>query len=129
MRERILLVEPFFQRLIDSIEGGFKTKGIPLGTLYLAGQLKREGFDVHVRDMDYNPNGTTLEYVPKVKHFVDFLVQSKNEEYPIWNEYRELIHEYRPDIVGISVISTKRDIALIMAKIAKQQKVKRVIMG
>ena len=129
MTKEILLIDPPFQKFIDYNEGGFAKEGIPLGLLSLAGNLERDGHKVSVLDSDYNPHGLFLPFVPKVKHFHDWLEHSGDINHPIWKGVASKIKELDPDIVGISMVSTKYKSGLMVAEIAKELGVGRVIVG
>jgi len=129
MSEEILLIDPPFQRFVDYEEGGFAKEGIPIGLLSLAGNLKRDVHRVSVWDSDYNPHGRFLSFVPKVEHFQDWLEHSKDKNHPIWKEVASKIEELAPSTVGISMVSTKYNSGLLVAEIAKELGVERVIVG
>ena len=124
MREKILLVDPIFQRIM-----GFAKEGINLGLLYIAGELKKNGHDVSVRDFDYYPDGHHYTFIEKIDHFRNYLNILNNVNHPVWEDVVSDIREASPDVVGISMISVKYRSGLMLAKIAKELGVKRVIVG
>lgn len=108
---------------------GFSKYYIPLGLLYLAAELKKRGHEVWVYDADYNPQGKSLDFLDKMEHYslyVEGLVDSKHF---VWTEVKEVIESFKPDVVGISLISTKFISGMKIAEIAKHLGVKRVICG
>jgi len=124
MGKKILLIDPPFQKFM-----GFSKNGIPLGLLSLAGQLKRSGHDVEVLDSDYNPDGTPYPFVAKIGHYGEYLENLRNSNHRIWRGIASQIEKSKPDIVGISMISTKLQSGLEVAHIAKDLGVRRVIAG
>jgi radical SAM superfamily enzyme YgiQ (UPF0313 family) len=124
MEEEILLIDPPFQKFMNFSKGG-----IPLGLLYLAGELKKSGHVVSVFDSDYNPEGHAFPFVPKIKHFHEYLDNLENMGHPVWMGVASKIEELNPSVVGISMISTKYRSGLMVAKIAKDLGVGRVIVG
>lgn len=124
MAKKILLIDPPFQKFM-----GFSKNGIPLGLLSLAGQLKQDGHSVDVLDSDYNPNGKPYPFMAKIEHYDEYLENLHNGNHAIWGGIASQIEESRPDVVGISMISTKLQSGLRVAHIAKDLGVDRVIAG
>ena len=124
MRKKVLLIDPPFQKFMN-----FSKNGIPIGLLSLAGELKRKGYPVEVFDSDYNPNGIPYPFMAKIEHYDEYLNNLHNGNHPIWNGIASQIEESNPDVVGISMISTKLKSGLKVAQIAKSLGVERVIAG
>ncbi len=124
MRKKILLIDPPFQKFMN-----FSKNGIPIGLLSLAGELKRKGHSVEVLDSDYNPNGIPYPFMAKIEHYDEYLNNLHNGNHPIWSSIASHIEESKPDVVGISMISTKLRSGLKIAQIAKSLGVERVIAG
>ena len=124
MKKKMLLIDPPFQRFMN-----FSKNGIPIGLLSLAGELKREGHSVNVIDSDYNPDGTPYPFMAKIEHYDEYLNNLNNDDHPIWNEISSQIKELEPDVVGVSLISTKLKSGLKVAQIAKDIGVERIIAG
>jgi len=122
--KKVLLIDPPFQKFMD-----FSKNGIPLGLLSLAGSLKKNGHSVQVLDSDYNPNGTPYPFMGKIEHYDEYLKNLKNGGHPIWEDIASQIEKSSPDVVGVSLISTKLKSGLRVAEIAKNLGVKRVIAG
>jgi len=121
---KFLLIDPPFQKFM-----GFSKNGIPLGLLYLAGAMERSGHFTEVLDADYNPDGTPYPFMAKIEHYDEYLNNLHNGGHPIWNNIATQIESSKPDVVGISMISTKLQSGLKVAQIAKDKGVKRVIAG
>ena len=124
MRKKVLLIDPPFQKFMN-----FSKNGIPIGLLSLAGELKRKGHSVEVFDSDYNPNGIPYPFMSKIEHYDEYLNNLHNGNHPIWSSIASQIEESKPDVVGISMISTKLKSGLKVAQIAKSLGVERVIVG
>lgn len=124
MGKKILLIDPPFQKFM-----GFSKTGIPLGLLSLAAKLKENGDSVDVLDTDYNPNGTPYPFMAKIEHYDEYVDNLHNEGHPIWQDIALNIEQSKPDVVGISMISTKLQSGMKVAQIAKELGVKRVIAG
>src|SRR3989339_673242 len=124
MKKRILLIDPPFQKFMN-----FSKNGIPIGLLSLAGELKSKGNIVNVFDADYNPKGNPYPFIAKLNHYDEYLSGINNLDHVIWKDIESQIKFYNPEVVGISLISTKLKSGLIIAKIAKDLGVQRIIAG
>jgi len=99
---RVLLINPPFQRL-----KGVRNLYFPLGLGYLAGSLKSAGFACGI----YNAENPKED--PSIHHnLLSLLDQHHNymnaiasDQHPVWDEIRETIRDYAPDIVGLSVMT------------------------
>ena len=100
---RILFVNPPSLRLV-SLKDPYTTPFpyVPYGSLYLATFLEKHGFKTRVFNADFN-----------IKN------QKDNDEEEIWNEVKDAISSYQPDVLGISVRSLQYKSALKTAEIAK----------
>jgi anaerobic magnesium-protoporphyrin IX monomethyl ester cyclase len=112
---KILLVDPPFQRFI-----GFYRFYFPLGLTYLAAVLMKDGHEVLIYDGERDPKciSSSVKDLSK-RHFLygEALKDDKNQ---VWQEFQEILGEFEPDIVGISVLSVKLLSALKIAKLTKQ---------
>ncbi len=121
---KFLLIEPPFQKFM-----GFAKGGIPLGLLSLAGSLKEKGHDVTVYDSDYNPEGKSYEFHEKMQHYDFYLRGLKDSGHSIWKKVREVIREEQPEVLGVSMISTKLPSAEIVSQIGKEEGVPITVAG
>jgi len=119
-----LLVEPPFQIFMD-----FSKAHIPLGLLYLASALQRKGHTVQVYDADYNPKGKSLPFVEKMEHYHAYFDGLNDCQSPVWRELDEIVNAFQPDIVGISVISTKLLSGLKVAERLRKTGINKIIFG
>ena len=124
MPKKILFIDPPFQKFMNFSKGG-----IPLGLLSLAGSLKERGHEVKVLDADYNPRGNAYPFIEKIEHYRDYLKGLNDETHPIWEDIRGLIQDSSPDVIGLSLISTKVKSGLKIAEIGKKLGVKRIVAG
>jgi len=121
---KILLVDPPFQKFMD-----FKKYYIPLGLLYIAAELEKRGHEVWVYDADYHPKGKSLEFLEKIEHYPLYIEGLTNCKHKIWDEVMGVFEDIKPDIVGISLISTKFMSGMKIADLYKKMGVKRIICG
>lgn len=120
---RILFIDPPFQKFI-----GLQKYYIPIGLLYLAGELQKR-HDVVVYDADYFPEGKALSYIEQGDKHHLYVEALKNDNHPVWIEIDNVVKELKPDVVGISLISTKFVSGMRIAEMCKKLGVKRVICG
>jgi len=121
---RVLLVDPPFQKFMD-----FSKYYIPLGLLSIAGELQKNGHEVCVYDADYNPGGKSMPFIEKMEHYHAYLDALKNENHPLWREADRIFLEFKPDVVGLSLISTKFASGMIIAERYKKLGAKRIVCG
>ncbi|MBI4581045.1 MAG: cobalamin B12-binding domain-containing protein, partial [Planctomycetes bacterium] len=114
---RVLLINPPFQRL-----KGVYNLYFPLGLGYLAGSLKVAGFDCGI----YNVENAQLDEVVPHNHlslleqhwmFIDAL---KKDDHFVWREVRDTIRNFRPDILGVSVLTPIYGSAVRVNQIARE---------
>lgn len=114
---KILLIDPPFERLI-----GFKFEWFPYGLLSIASYLESKGEnDIKVYGIEHNP-GSDSRYLSVVK-YSDNISSYKDicdsNTHPIWEEIRNRVILFNPDVVGISVLNPKTYSAFKIANIVK----------
>lgn len=112
---KILLIDPPFQRFI-----GFYRFYFPLGLTYLAAVLKQAGHEVLIYDAEHDQkciSSSMKDLSPQHFLYQEALLDDSNK---IWSEYRQILSDFNPEIVGISVLSVKLASALKIAKITKE---------
>jgi len=129
MKNRILLIEPPFYRLHKN---SYSLDRIPFGLAYLAGSiLENTDWDVKVYNADFIPSigRKKISYLSG-KGFDNYVENLNNLSTEIWTELENIINEYKPDIVGISVKSATLISSVNTAKIVKRVNDKiKVIFG
>jgi len=120
---RVLLFNPPFHRLMSLETGNFH-----LGLGYLATFLKANGHECIIYDMELPlPNESSTEYEVS-DNLLDKLSSEHNryvsavrdKSNPIWAETKHTITEYRPELVGITAMSTIFASALNIASAVKE---------
>ncbi|MCB0753670.1 MAG: radical SAM protein, partial [Ignavibacteriae bacterium] len=95
---------------------------IPFGLAYLAGSIvENTNWEVKVYNSDFIPafNRKKISFLASTGY--DNYVKNLNDlNSPIWNEIRNLINEFKPKIIGVSVKSATYISSLNIAKIAKE---------
>lgn len=112
---RVLLIEPPFERFI-----GQRCEWHPIGLISIAALLETNG---HVARVYNTEHDNTLRYINIVRYLnscYKYMEGLNSENSPIWQEIAQTVHEFNPDIVGISVKSVKVPSAFRIAKISKK---------
>jgi len=114
---RVLLVRPPWDVFL-----GFKSKQIPLGLCYIASALRDAGHDCLVLDGDlgvpvYPPSYKRVGYGMLVDY--DQYLKALNEDHVAWKKVKSIIKIFKPDIVGITMLTGYYGAALRVAKLVK----------
>jgi len=101
-KKRFLFITPPYERL-----KGLTVESVPLGILYLATVLDRAGYDAKVFDADSLFNNGELSYsnVNRIKSQSNYVRNLTNDNHPAWQEIRGLLTEFKPDFVGVSMMT------------------------
>ena len=111
---RVLLVAPPFYRLMGS-----HYNGIHLGIAYIAAVLEQHGHAVGVYNADY---ANTDQYLNQTQLFGNTLSYHEilnDLAHPIWDEIRNTIAGFNPDMVGIGMMTPNFKAARNIAGIVK----------
>lgn len=114
MHKKILLINPPFERLI-----GYSRYYCPLGLLSLGTVLKQDGHIVKVYDADYDPNGKNLTSIQMYEGYNKVVEELEKFSHGVWDEIEEVIREYNPEYLGVSVYSSSLKSAIKTIKIAR----------
>lgn len=113
---RVLLVSPPFYRFM-----GYYNRYFPYGLLIVATVVKNAGYDVMVYDADYNDRPTDIDISTVYDKSDAYLESFKNQNHPIWNEVKETVHKFQPDVIGIQVFTDFAASAFHIAKLCKKE--------
>jgi len=112
---RILLIDPPFYRFIR-----YYNRFFPLGLAYLAAVLRDNGHEVLIYDADANKEKAhDMDFSALEEKYPEYIENVSKLSHPIWGELRDVLNEFKPDLVGISVFTTKVASAFMAAQIAK----------
>lgn len=111
---KILLIDPPYERLI-----GFRSEWYPLGLASLASFLEGKGCDVSVYHVEHGPDTEYKSVVRYSEDFCKYRSALESDAHPIWDEVKERLRSFKPDIVGISVLTPKVPSAFKIAGICK----------
>lgn len=112
---RILLVDPPFQRFI-----GFYRFYFPLGLTYLAAVLKQAGHEVLIYDAEHDPSCISPSVKDTAENHHLYIKALNDDANPVWSEYVRLLNDFKPQIVGFSVLSAKLSSVIKMTKLTKE---------
>jgi radical SAM superfamily enzyme YgiQ (UPF0313 family) len=91
----------------------------PLSICYLAGYIK-EKHNVVVYDADFNKNAKIMDRKEQINSYNKYLEGLKDTEHHVWDEFRTILKKFRPEVLGITAISSKLHSAYKIAEIAKE---------
>lgn len=111
---KILLIEPPFHRFM-----GFKCDWFPIGLGYLASVLEKEGHQVAIYSAEKHIDQQYLRSSELLRNFDRYAEALRDKEHPVWKEVTDVIKSYRPEVLGITVMTVKLASALRLAQIAK----------
>lgn len=115
---RVLLIDPPYDKLIR-----MKSEWFPLGLLNIATFLNEQtNIEVRVYNAEHTSKEKSkyLSVTEYSKNIHLYKEACENRQHHIWKEIYEVIENYHPDIVGISVLTPKLTSALRIAEIAKE---------
>jgi radical SAM superfamily enzyme YgiQ (UPF0313 family) len=112
---RILLIDPPFYRFI-----GYYNRYFPLGLAYLAAVLRKERHEVIIYDADFTKEAVEMEFSFLEEKYPEYVAALNNLEHPIWQEAKEVISQFKPDLVCITAMTTKMGSAFRLAEISKE---------
>lgn len=123
---KVLLIMPPYRRL-----KGYFTRNFSLGLGYIGAVLERDGYEVKIYCGDNNRFSEVEENYNKYdmdswqadmrlhQRFAELFEDPHNFD-PVWNEVREVIKDFSPQVVGITASTANYLCALVIAKIAKE---------
>lgn len=111
---RILLVAPPFYRLMGS-----HYNGLHLGIAYIAAVLKEHGHEVGLYNADYLNNKEYLSQKQLFENFDSYRVILNDLSHPIWQETRDKIAGFQPDLVGLAMLTANYRAATNIAGIVR----------
>lgn len=119
MNNRILLIEPPFYRLHNN---SYSLDRFPFALAYLSGAiLKNTDWNVKAYNADFIPSfqRKKMSYLTG-RGFNNYIKNLNDISTPIWHEIKNIIRDFKPDVIGVTVKSTSYISALNVASIAKK---------
>ncbi len=111
----ILLIEPPFARFM-----GFYRFFFPFSLASLAAFLKPLGHQVLIYDADHADFPRDMNSTDMLNVFHLYLEGIKNPQHVIWQEAEKVIRDFKPDLIGITYMSTKKGSVELLCSLAKQ---------
>ncbi|MCJ7581524.1 MAG: B12-binding domain-containing radical SAM protein [Candidatus Aminicenantes bacterium] len=111
---KVILIEPPFHRFM-----GFYRYFFPPGLSALSAFLKKEGHEVLIYDADHGDKPEPNTSSGLLKIYPRYLEGIKDSRHPIWSEIKSTLANCRPDIIGITFMSTKIGAVRRIVEIAK----------
>ena len=99
---KILLVDPPCDRFI-----GYTSECIPLGLSCIASYMKTKGHEACVYNADHAQSSSHINIVEYSANQANYLSAVNEERHPVWQEIIKVIRDFRPAVIGISVMSVK----------------------
>ncbi len=113
---KVLLIFPPFYRLF-----GEKKKWYPLSILHLATYLRSKNIEAFCYNADFDAGPEKiLTYRERYTLSDNFLI-NLDHSYYVWDEIGEVLKNYKPDVIGISVLTEALGSATRVAEIARQK--------
>lgn len=120
---KTLLIRPPYSRL----RGTGQAPYFPLGLGYIAAVLRDNGLDAEIYNAE-TPRQKREEIILDAETVFEFRSASrrkyldaiKDPSHYVWREVKDALHSYRPDIVGISLLSVEVASALKISQLCKE---------
>lgn len=123
---KILLIDPPIRRFT-----GVASFYFPTSLAYLAAPLTQTEHEVLIYDVDRGGDVSTgLDFNNSYKQMQCYVDAINDDEDSVWREVKDVIFSYRPDLVGITAMTTKIASAMKIAELVKEcNSASYVVMG
>ena len=111
---RILLIDPPYKSFT-----GFANYYYPMGLASIAACIRKAGHEADVLDADAVFKGYDINFNEEYKRLELYRNGINDNYHEVWRILKKIISEYKPDIAGITVMTTKLASALKTAEIIK----------
>lgn len=113
---KILLIDPPFKSF-----AGIFSLYFPLGLTYVAGAAKKAGHQCRILDMDAaEPKEGSLNFSREYEKYNNYISALNAPDHPTWQLLRKLVKEQKPDLIGITALTTKFGSAIQTARFCKE---------
>ena len=120
---KVLLIKPPYTRL----KGVGQSPYFPLGLGYVASVLRNNGYEVMIyqaenpsRKEDFMLTDADISFDFRSAGYQRYHNSIRDMNHYVWREVKEVLHSYRPDIVGITMLSVEVASALTISTICKE---------
>ena len=113
---KVLLIDPPFK----SFTGIFSLY-FPLGLAYVAGVLKKSGYECKILDMDaIETKEGTFDFTNEYESYQFYIKALNDPQHPSWQQLKKIVKEQNPDVIGVTAITTKFGSVIQTAKFCKE---------
>lgn len=113
---KLLLIDPPFKNF-----AGIFSLYFPLGLTYLAGAARKAGHSCHILDMDAaEPKEGSLNFSREYESYRNYVTALNDPAHPTWQHMRRLVKEQKPDVIGITALTTKFGSVIQTAKFCRE---------
>jgi len=115
---KVLLINPPWQRFF-----GVTLSTPAIAVNHIASYIERElpGCTIDVYDADQSGNVSfSFDNSRYAYAHQEYVKRLKDPADPVWEEVRNVIHDFRPDVVGVSAMTATYSSALEVSRIAKE---------
>ena len=112
---KVLLISPPFYRIL-----GFYNRYFPFGVTLIGTVVKKAGHKTLVYDADCFTDPKSIDYSQLPEKYPQYLNSFNDPNHPVWQEVRNTIKKFKPDVIGISAFTTYAASAFYTAKICKE---------
>ena len=99
---------------------GYYNRYFPVGLGYLCSFLRKTGHECSIYNADFSNDSTRINYSFLPDYYDLYLSNLKDENHPVFKEIINSIEDYKPDIIGITVMTPKVASAFKIAGIIKK---------
>lgn len=112
---KILFIDPPFYRFM-----GLYRFYYPIGLATMASVLHQQGHIVKIFDAEHSPKADTFSWAKASTLCDSYNDALRDDAHPVWSEIRKYVKQFKPQIVGISVLSVKVASAYKIARMCKE---------
>ena len=125
---RVLLINLPYYRLMK-----IKHRYFPVGLGYIAAVCKSKGYEVMIYNMEKGRRERLFRHTlltgEKTSHYPLYIKAINNDKHYIWDELKQVVYSFNPDVVGISIWTTVYPIAKRAASLIKSWRKDTVIVA
>ncbi|OVE74901.1 hypothetical protein BVX97_06060, partial [bacterium E08(2017)] len=80
-----------------------------------------QGYQARILDLEYDPDAqpVSTSFLERYNNYRDIHVDIADPDLPVWVELREALNQYKPNVVGLSIMSVRSAAAVVAAGIVR----------